>query len=161
MGGWGHSGVFGVIRGQNSNIFKPRQFIYQNEALGHVITKKCSRGHVTPNWGGIRGHLGSKSEDFQTYKSYIPKWSSWSRGWEKVVFKVVRGYSTSNWGYLRSFGVKNWRFSNLDKWYTKMKLLLPLLRKVVFEVIREHLTLEWGYLRSFSVKIQRFSNLDK
>ena len=32
--------VFGVIWGQNPNIFKPRQIIYQKEALGPVITKK-------------------------------------------------------------------------------------------------------------------------
>ena len=33
-------GVFGVIWGQNSNIFKPKQITYQNEALGPVIKKK-------------------------------------------------------------------------------------------------------------------------
>ena len=38
--GWGHLEVFGVIWGQNPNIFKPRQIIYQNEALGPVIKKK-------------------------------------------------------------------------------------------------------------------------
>ena len=38
--GWGHLGVFGVIGGQNAKISEPRQIIYQNEALGHVITKK-------------------------------------------------------------------------------------------------------------------------
>ena len=37
---WGHLGVFGVIWGQNPKIFKPRQIIYQNEALGPVIKKK-------------------------------------------------------------------------------------------------------------------------
>ena len=37
--GWGHLGVFGVIWGQNSNIFKPRQIIHQNEALGSVSKK--------------------------------------------------------------------------------------------------------------------------
>ena len=35
--GWGHLEVFGVIWGQNPNIFKPRQIIHQNEALGPVI----------------------------------------------------------------------------------------------------------------------------
>ena len=40
--GWGHLGVFGVIWGQNSNIFKPRQIIHQNKALGPVIKKKWS-----------------------------------------------------------------------------------------------------------------------
>ena len=38
--GWGHLGVFGVIWGKNSKIFKPRQIIHQNEALGPVIKKK-------------------------------------------------------------------------------------------------------------------------
>ena len=37
---WGHLRVFGVIWGQNPNIFKPRQIIYQNEAFGPVIKKK-------------------------------------------------------------------------------------------------------------------------
>ena len=32
-------GVFGVISGQNPEIFKPGQIIYQNDAPAHVITK--------------------------------------------------------------------------------------------------------------------------
>ena len=51
VGGWGHLGVFGVIGGQNSNIFKPRQFIYQNEALGHVIMKKLFLRSPDPKLG--------------------------------------------------------------------------------------------------------------
>ena len=66
VGGWGHLGVFGVIGGQNSNIFKPRQFIYQNEALGHVIMKKLFLRSPDPKLGGIWGHLGSKFKHFQT-----------------------------------------------------------------------------------------------
>ena len=38
--GWGHLEVFGVIWGQNPNIFKPRQIIYQNKALCPVINIK-------------------------------------------------------------------------------------------------------------------------
>ena len=52
-------GVFGVIWGQNSNIFKPRQLIYQNQALGDVITKKLFSRSFDPKLGGIWGHLGS------------------------------------------------------------------------------------------------------
>ena len=33
-----NQGLFGVIWGKNPNIFKPRQIIYQNEALGALIT---------------------------------------------------------------------------------------------------------------------------
>ena len=40
VGGWGHLGVFGVIGGQILKISEPRQIIYQNEALDHVVTKK-------------------------------------------------------------------------------------------------------------------------
>ena len=36
----GSLGVFGVIWDQNQNIYKARQIIYQNEALGPVIEKK-------------------------------------------------------------------------------------------------------------------------
>ena len=61
----------GVIWGQNSNIFKPRQITYQNEALGPVIKKKMVyeviRGHhPDPKIWGLRGHLRSKFKDFQT-----------------------------------------------------------------------------------------------
>ena len=61
--GWGHLGVFGVIWGQNPNIFKPRQYIYQNEAFGHVITMKWFSRSPDPKFWG---HLGSKSKDFRT-----------------------------------------------------------------------------------------------
>ena len=35
-------GVLGVIWGQNQKIFKPGQIIYQNEALGALITQVLS-----------------------------------------------------------------------------------------------------------------------
>ena len=35
---------FGVILGRNSNIFKPVQIVYRNEALGPVVKKKWLRG---------------------------------------------------------------------------------------------------------------------
>ena len=75
-------GVFGVIWGQITKMFKPGQIIYQNEALGPLIRKKCFSRSV----------------------------------------EVMR---PQNWGYLGSFGVKIQSFSNLDKPYTKMKLLVP------------------------------------
>ena len=72
VGGWGQMGVFEVIWGQITKITT----IYQNEALGSVITKKWfSRpAKVTrPQVGGIWGHLGSKSKHFQTKINNIPK----------------------------------------------------------------------------------------
>ena len=38
--GLGSLGGFWEIGGQNSKISEPRQIIYQNDAVGHVITKK-------------------------------------------------------------------------------------------------------------------------
>ena len=60
---WGH-------RGRNSNIFKTGQIIYQNEALGLAINKKCFffgviRGHTTPN----SGYLGSSGGQNQVSAS--------------------------------------------------------------------------------------------
>ena len=52
-------GVFGVIWGQNSNIFKPRQIIYQNEAFGPVITKTRFSRSVEVTRPQIWGYLGS------------------------------------------------------------------------------------------------------
>ena len=68
MGGWGHSGVFGVIRGQNSNIFKPRQFIYQNEALSHVITKKLFSRSRDPELGVFGVIWGQNPKIFKPIK---------------------------------------------------------------------------------------------
>ena len=56
------SGVFGVIWSQNLKIFKPRQIIHQNEALGLVITKNWSMRSLDPKSGGIYGHLGSNTK---------------------------------------------------------------------------------------------------
>ena len=74
-------GVFGVIWGQTSKIFKQGQIIYENEALEPEITKK-----------------------------------SFSRSSE--VDRLSVG------GYLGSVWVKIKNYSNPDKLYTKMKLLL-------------------------------------
>ena len=46
-------GVFGVIWGQNSNIFKPSQIIYQNEALGPVINIKWFSESSDPKLGSF------------------------------------------------------------------------------------------------------------
>ena len=57
--------VFWVIWARNPNIFKPRQIIYQNGALGPVIEKKWisrASGEIWPSNGGIWGHLGWKSK---------------------------------------------------------------------------------------------------
>ena len=51
--------VFGVVWGQNKKLFKPGQFIYQNQAL---------------------------AEDFQTRTNNRPKGSSWSSKYEKNRF---------------------------------------------------------------------------
>ena len=42
-------GVFGVIWDQNSKFFKPKQIIYQNEALGPVINIKLFLRSSDPN----------------------------------------------------------------------------------------------------------------
>ena len=52
-------GVFGVIWGQNPKIFKPRQIIYQNEALGALITKKWFPRSLEVIRPQIKGYLGS------------------------------------------------------------------------------------------------------
>ena len=66
----------GVTWGQNPNIFKPRQIIYQNEALCLVIKKKWfsrSSEVIRPQNEGVWGHFGSKFKNFQTWTNYIPK----------------------------------------------------------------------------------------
>ena len=68
-------GVFGVVWGQNLKVFRPRQIMYQNEALGPVITKTGSRGRPSPHdpkFGVIWGHLGSKFKNFQSQTNYAP-----------------------------------------------------------------------------------------
>ena len=55
--------VLGVIWDQNPKIFKPRQIIYQNEALCLVVTTKWISRSLEVTWpklGDILGHLGSK-----------------------------------------------------------------------------------------------------
>ena len=98
-------GGFVVIWGRILKIFKPGQIIYENEAQAPVITQKCfSRSpEVTrPQIGGICCHLGSKYENFWTHSNYIPKWSFWSTGDEKVVLEVTWGHLIPNLGHLRS-----------------------------------------------------------
>ena len=60
-------GVFGVIWGQNPNIFKPRYIICQNDALDPVIKKKWfsrSSEVIRPqNWGYL-GSFGVKVQSF-------------------------------------------------------------------------------------------------
>ena len=57
--GLGQLGVFGVIWGQNPNIVKPRQYIYQNEAFRHVITMKWFPRTPDPKLGVFWAHLKS------------------------------------------------------------------------------------------------------
>ena len=69
-------GVFGVIWGQITKMFKPEQIIYQNEAFGLVITKKWFSRSVEvtlPRIWGIWGHFGPKFKVFQTLTNYTPK----------------------------------------------------------------------------------------
>ena len=47
------SGGIRFIWGQNPKIFKPRQNIYQNEALDALITKKWFPRSFDPKSGGI------------------------------------------------------------------------------------------------------------
>ena len=60
VGGWGHLGVFGVIGGQILKISQPRQIIYQNDALGHVITKKGFTRSLDPKLG-VFGVIGGQN----------------------------------------------------------------------------------------------------
>ena len=58
------------IWGQISNISKPRQIIYQNEALGTVIMKKWFPGSPEVTWPQIRGIWGHLRSNFK----YPPSW---------------------------------------------------------------------------------------
>ena len=53
-------GVFGVIGGQILKISEPRQIIYQNDALGHVITKKGFTRSLDPKLG-VFGVIGGQN----------------------------------------------------------------------------------------------------
>ena len=141
-------------------------------ALSHLgmffhisLHEKQIRAWDSPNWrlGPNRGfkfgcHLGSNSINFQTWSNYLPKRSTLSVDYENVIFwsvEVTWPQIRGIWGHLGSSGLKTKTFSNQDKLYIKMKLLIPWLRKSGF---RGRPTP--GDLRSFGVKIKNFWNLD-
>ena len=62
-------GVFGVIWGQNPNIFKPRQIIYQNEPLGPVTKKKWFSRSSEVIWPQNWAYLGSFGVKIQTFSN--------------------------------------------------------------------------------------------
>ena len=124
IGGLGYFGAFGVIWGQNDIIFKHSQMIYQIEAQAPLVTiKKFSRS-FDPKLGEIKGHMGSKFKDFQTWANYRPKWSSCSRVYFKVVFKVNRGHNTPSWG---QFLIKKYLFSHNKRFKLPAKNLITIL----------------------------------
>ena len=69
-------GVFGVIWGQNPNIFKARQIIYQNAALDPVIKIEWfsrSSEFIWPrNWGYL-GSFGVKIQSFSNRDKLLTK----------------------------------------------------------------------------------------
>ena len=68
--GRGDIGVFGVIWGQNPNIFKPREIMYKNEALGPVIKNKWFSRSSDPKITDIWGHgLGRNPNNFKPRQS--------------------------------------------------------------------------------------------
>ena len=118
-------GVFGVIWGQNPNILIPEQFIYQNEALGHVIMKKWFSRSPEPKLGVFGVIWGQNLKIFkprqilyqsEALEALITK--KWFPRSPEVIRPQIRVY-------LGSFRVKIQRFSNLGKLYIKMKLLVP------------------------------------
>ena len=122
-------GVFGVIWGQNPNIFKPRQIIYQNEVLGPVIKKKMVfkviRGHLTPKLG-VFGFIWGQNPNIFNPRQIIHQNEAFGPVITKTRFsRSVEVTRPQIWGYLGSFRVKIQTFSNLDKLYTKMKLWVP------------------------------------
>ena len=99
-------------------------------------------------------HISSHKRPIRTLDS-----SNWSLWPDKSFWFYKLGIGVT-WGYLGSFGVKIQTFSNLDKQYTKMKLLIPWLRKNGF---RGHLRSSdpkirglWGHLKS---KVKDFQTL--
>ena len=69
--------------------------MYQNGALGPVITKKWftrSSEVIGPQIWANWGYLGLKSKNFQTWTNNIPNCSSLSRDYEKMVSEVIQGH---------------------------------------------------------------------
>ena len=66
-----------------------------------------------PQIRNVSGHLGPKSKNFPTLANYIPNWSSWSRGHEKMVSRVT-------WPQIR--GICYW----VSLWKTENSLYLPI-----------------------------------
>ena len=111
MGDWGHLGVFGVIGGKTLKISEPRQIIYKNDALGHVI-KWFSRSS-TPN-GGYLLSIRIKIKNFRNLGS-----DKLYTKFKLLLTWLQKGASRSPDPKLRLFGVKIKTFSNLDNLYTK------------------------------------------
>ena len=69
---------------------------------------------------------------FSNREIVYEKWSSWSGDYVKVLSEVMQVHSTPNREIFEVILDHIQKFSNLDKLYTKMKLLLPWLRKSGF-----------------------------
>ena len=68
-------GIFGVIWGQNMNIFEPTHILYENEALAQGITKKwfLRSPEVTgPQTGGsYRVKLQENMDNLSSWMTFI------------------------------------------------------------------------------------------
>ena len=63
--------IFGVIGGKILEILEPRQVINQNDALGHVITKKWFSISLDPKLG-VFGVIGG--QNLKISVNYIPNY---------------------------------------------------------------------------------------
>ena len=158
----GYKGSFGVKIQIFSNLGKKDMKL---KLLKPWLQKSGFRGHPRssdPKSGGIRGHLVSKSKDFQTYANYISKWSSSCPDYKKLVSEVTRGHPTKYQGVLGVILGQNQKIFKPRLIIYQNEALASLITEKWFprsrEVIRTQIR---GYVGSFGVKIQSFSNLGK
>ena len=100
-------GVFGVIWGQNSNIFKPRQIIHQNEALGPVIKKKWFSWSSEVIWLQNKDPLGSFEVKIQRFSNFDPV-STKKGGGQKIASSEARGYQEKTGQAKTSSEARGW-----------------------------------------------------
>ena len=102
-------------------MLKPGKIIYQNEALGPVVTKNLLPDHLTPN-GGYWGQNLNISEPTQIVYQNEAIGPVITKKWFPRSPEVIRPQIGRYWG---SFGVKIKTFSKRYKLYIKMTLLVP------------------------------------
>ena len=91
--------------------------------------------------GGICGHLGSKSKDLKTFTYSIPKLISWSRDYEKSVFRGHPRSSNPKLGVFRVISGQNLKIFKLWQIIDQNEALWRVVTKKWFprspEVIRQ------------------------